>query len=48
MNDVAHTEDEIKQALKDIPTISIVAAYDSLFGISGILRGQNLMEDSGE
>ena len=47
MNDVAHTEDEIKQALKDIPTISIVAAYDSLFGISGILRGQNLMEGSG-
>ena len=47
MNDVAQTEEEIKEALKDIPTISIVAAYDSLFGISGILRGQNLMEGSG-
>ena len=47
MNDVTQTEDEIKEALKDIPTISIVAAYDSLFGISGILRGQNLREGSG-
>ena len=47
MNDVTQTEDEIKAALKDIPTISIAAAYDSLFGISGILRGQNLMEGSG-
>lgn len=47
MNDVTQTEEDIKAALEDIPTISIVAAYDSLFGISGILRGQNLMEGSG-
>ncbi|MBN1414255.1 MAG: chitobiase/beta-hexosaminidase C-terminal domain-containing protein [Bacteroidales bacterium] len=47
MNDVTQTEDEIKEAFEDIPTISIVAAYDSLFGVSGILRGQNLMEGSG-
>ncbi|MFC1569420.1 chitobiase/beta-hexosaminidase C-terminal domain-containing protein [bacterium] len=47
MNDVTQAEDEIKEALKDIPSMSIVAAYDSLFGLSGILRGQNLMEGSG-
>jgi len=47
MNDVTQTEEEIKEALKDLPTISIVAPYDSLFGIAGILRGQNLMEGSG-
>ena len=27
MNDVTQTEEEIKEALKDIPTISIVAAF---------------------
>ena len=47
MNDVTQTEEEIKEALMDLPTISIVAPYDSLFGIAGILRGQNLMEGSG-
>ncbi|MBN1996939.1 lamin tail domain-containing protein [candidate division KSB1 bacterium] len=47
MNDVSQSEEEIENALKDIPTISITAAYDSLFGIAGILRGQNLREGSG-
>jgi len=47
MNDVSQTEEEIKEALLDIPTMSIVANYDSLFGIVGILRGQNLREGSG-
>ncbi|MBN1482885.1 lamin tail domain-containing protein [candidate division KSB1 bacterium] len=47
MNDVSQTEEEIKEALLDIPTMSITAAYDSLFGLPGILRGQNLREGSG-
>ncbi len=47
MKDVTQTEDEIDAALKDIPTMSVVASYDSLFGLNGILRGQNLMEGSG-
>ena len=47
INDVTQTEEEIKEAFKDIPTMSIVASYGSLFGINGILRGQNLLEGSG-
>jgi hypothetical protein len=41
INDVTQSEDEVKKALQDIPTISITAPYDSLFGIAGILRGRN-------
>ena len=47
MTDVTQSELEIKEALMDIPSMSIVAPYDSLFGIAGILRGQNLREGSG-
>lgn len=47
MSDVTQSEEEIKQAFLDIPSISIVAPYDSLFGLPGILRGQNLREGSG-
>ncbi|MBO8131863.1 MAG: CotH kinase family protein [Candidatus Marinimicrobia bacterium] len=48
MSDVNVSEEEIKEALLDIPTISIAAPYDSLFGVAGILRGQNLMDGKSE
>ena len=48
MNDVAHSEEEILEALLDIPTIYISAPWDSIFGIAGIHRGQNLENEGGQ
>ena len=45
MNDVSHSEEEMIAALLDIPTMVVSAPYDSIFGIAGIHRGQNLEED---
>jgi len=47
LSDVAQYEDQIHDAFQDIPSMSITASYSSLFGINGILRGQNLLEGSG-
>ena len=44
MNDVTQSEEEMIEALMDIPTIFVSAPYDSIFGIAGIHRGQNLEE----
>jgi hypothetical protein len=48
MNDVSQSEEEIIDALLDMPTISISAPWDSIFGIAGIHRGQNLEENGGD
>ncbi len=47
LTDITGFEDQIYDAFQDIPTLSIVAPYSSLFGINGILRGQNLLAGSG-
>lgn len=47
LTDISEYTGEIQAAFQDIPTLSIVASYDSILGINGILRGQNLMEGSG-
>ena len=47
MNDVSISDDEMEEALLDLPTIYVSAPWDSIFGISGIHRGQNLEEYSG-
>ncbi len=48
MNDVTQSEEEIIEALMDIPTIFISAPWDSIFGIAGIHRGQNLENEGGQ
>jgi len=48
IDDVNCTEDEMIDALKDLPTIFISAPWDSIFGVAGIHRGQNLEEFSGD
>ena len=48
MSDVTQSESEMIEALTDIPTIFVSAPYDSIFGIAGIHRGQNLEEHGGD
>jgi len=48
MSDVSQTEEEMVEALLDIPTIFVSAPYDSIFGVAGIHRGQNLEENGGD
>jgi hypothetical protein len=48
MNDVTQSEAEVIEALLDLPTIYISAPWDSIFGIAGIHRGQNLEEYGGD
>jgi len=48
MSDVIQSEEEIIDALLDIPTIFISAPWDSIFGIAGIHRGQNLENEGGQ
>ncbi len=48
MSDVTQSEQEMIEALLDIPTMYISAPYDSIFGIAGIHRGQNLEEFNGD
>jgi len=48
MSDVTQSEEELIDALLDIPTIYISAPWDSIFGIAGIHRGQNLEEYNGD
>lgn len=48
MSDVNRSEQEMIEALLDIPTIVIAAPEDSIFGIAGIHRGQNLEENGGD
>ena len=48
MSDVNISDQEMIEALLDLPTIFISAPYDSIFGISGIHRGQNLEEYGGD
>jgi len=48
MSDVSQTEQEMIEALLDIPTMYVSAPYDSIFGIAGIHRGQNLEEYGGD
>ena len=48
MNDVNQSEQEMIEALLDIPTMYVSAPYDSIFGIAGIHRGQNLEEYGGD
>ena len=48
MNDVNISDQEMIDALLDMPTIFISAPWDSIFGISGIHRGQNLEEYGGD
>ena len=47
-HDATDSEQEILDALLDLPTISISTPYDSIFGIAGIHRGQNLEEFGGD
>jgi len=48
MSDVNISEQGMIDALLDLPTIFISAPWDSIFGIAGIHRGQNLEEYSGD
>ena len=48
MSDVSQSDEEMIEALMDIPTIFVSAPYDSIFGIAGIHRGQNLEEYGGD
>lgn len=48
MSDVTQTEEEVIDALLDLPTIFISAPWDSIFGIAGIHRGQNLENEGGQ
>jgi len=48
MDDVDCTEEEMINALMDLPTIFISVSRDSIFGIAGIHRGQNLEEYGGD
>jgi len=48
MDDVNCTEEEMIGALEDLPTIFISAPWDSIFGVAGIHRGQNLEENGGD
>ena len=48
MYDASQSEQEIIDALLDIPTVYVSAPYESIFGISGIHRGQNLEEFGGD
>jgi hypothetical protein len=48
MADVTQSEEEIIDALLDLPTIFISAPWDSIFGIAGIHRGQNLEDEGGQ
>ncbi len=48
MSDITQSEEEVIDALLDMPTIFISAPWDSIFGIAGIHRGQNLEEFGGD
>ncbi|MCK4448016.1 MAG: lamin tail domain-containing protein [Candidatus Marinimicrobia bacterium] len=48
MDDVTQSEQEMIEALLDIPMMYISAPWDSIFGIAGIHRGQNLEEYGGD
>lgn len=48
MRDVTQSDEEMIEALMDLPTMYIAAPWDSIFGISGIHRGQNLEEYGGD
>ncbi|MFC1619476.1 FN3 associated domain-containing protein [Candidatus Neomarinimicrobiota bacterium] len=48
MHDATDSEEEMIEALLDIPTMFISAPYDSIFGVAGIHRGQNLEEYGGD
>jgi len=48
MSDVNQSDEQMIDALLDIPTMYISAPYDSIFGIAGIHRGQNLEANGGD
>jgi len=48
MSDVDCTEEEMIGALLDLPSFFISVPWDSMFGIAGIHRGQNLEEHGGD